>query len=66
MTKLARITGAIARIGHGACTPFARKDYRLVALSRQPSGVETAGLATHLEPRRAFFTRRARLSSSIK
>lgn len=42
MTKLALITGASAGIGHEACALFAQKGYRVIALSRQPTGVESA------------------------
>lgn len=49
MTKLALVTGASAGIGREACTLFARKGYRVIALSRQPSGVESAALEIALD-----------------
>lgn len=51
MTKVALITGASAGIGHAACALFAQKGYRVIALSRQPTGVESADreLALDLE-----------------
>lgn len=49
MTKLALITGASTGIGHEACALFAREGYRVVALSRQPGGVESAALAMTLD-----------------
>jgi NAD(P)-dependent dehydrogenase (short-subunit alcohol dehydrogenase family) len=44
MTKLALITGASSGIGYETCALFARKGYKVVALSREPSGVESAAL----------------------
>ena len=49
MTKLALITGASAGIGREACALFARKGYRVIALSRQPAGVESADLELALD-----------------
>lgn len=49
MTKLALITGASAGIGHETCAFFAGKGYRVVALSRQPSGVESAAVEIPLD-----------------
>lgn len=49
MTKLALITGASAGIGREACALFARKGYRVIALSRQPSCVESADLEMALD-----------------
>jgi len=49
MTKLALITGASAGIGHEACALFAQKGYRVIALSRQPTGVESADLELALD-----------------
>lgn len=49
MTKLALVTGASAGIGHEACAVFARKGYRVIALSRQPTGVESADLELALD-----------------
>ncbi|WP_336368248.1 SDR family NAD(P)-dependent oxidoreductase [Marinobacter sp. C2H3] len=42
MTKLALVTGASAGIGHETCALFARNGYRVIALSRQPTGVASA------------------------
>lgn len=44
MAKLALVTGASAGIGREACALFARKGYRVIALSRQPTGVQSATL----------------------
>ena len=49
MTKLALITGASAGIGREACNLFARQGYKVIALSRQPSGVESAALEMTLD-----------------
>lgn len=49
MTKLALVTGASAGIGHETCALFALKGYRVIALSRQPTGVESAGLEVALD-----------------
>ncbi|EDM49275.1 SDR family NAD(P)-dependent oxidoreductase [Marinobacter algicola] len=49
MTKLALITGASAGIGLEVCALFARKGYRVIALSRQPSGVGSAVLELALD-----------------
>jgi NAD(P)-dependent dehydrogenase (short-subunit alcohol dehydrogenase family) len=49
MKKLALVTGASSGIGHETCALFARKGYRVVALSRQPSGVESADLEVALD-----------------
>ena len=49
MTKLALVTGASAGIGREACAIFARKGYRVIALSRQPTGVESADLELALD-----------------
>ncbi|MDM8181915.1 MULTISPECIES: SDR family NAD(P)-dependent oxidoreductase [Marinobacter] len=49
MTKLALVTGASAGIGRETCALFARKGYRVVALPRQPSGVESADLEMTLD-----------------
>lgn len=49
MTKLALVTGASAGIGRETCALFARKGYRVVGLSRQPSGVESADLEMTLD-----------------
>ncbi|MEO9699837.1 SDR family NAD(P)-dependent oxidoreductase, partial [Marinobacter alexandrii] len=49
MTKLALVTGASAGIGREACAVFARKGYRVIALSRQPTGVESADLELALD-----------------
>ncbi|AHI27928.1 SDR family NAD(P)-dependent oxidoreductase [Marinobacter similis] len=49
MTKLALVTGASAGIGREACALFARKGYRVIALSRQPTGVESADLELALD-----------------
>ena len=49
MTKLALVTGASAGIGRETCALFARKGYRVIALSRQPSGVESADLEMTLD-----------------
>lgn len=49
MTKLALVTGASAGIGREACALFARKGYRVIALSRQPSGVESASMELALD-----------------
>ena len=49
MTKLALITGASAGIGREACALFASKGYRVIALSRQPTGVEPAAMELALD-----------------
>ncbi len=49
MTKLALITGASAGIGNEAFILFARNGYRVVALSREPTGVESADLELALD-----------------
>jgi NAD(P)-dependent dehydrogenase (short-subunit alcohol dehydrogenase family) len=49
MAKLALVTGASAGIGHETCALFARKGYRVIALSRQPMGVESAALELTLD-----------------
>ena len=49
MTKLALVTGASAGIGREACALFAREGYRVIALSRQPGGVEFADLEMTLD-----------------
>lgn len=49
MTKLALVTGASAGIGREACDLFARKGYRVIALSRQPTGVNSAALDLALD-----------------
>ncbi|EMP56754.1 oxidoreductase, short-chain dehydrogenase/reductase family protein [Marinobacter santoriniensis NKSG1] len=49
MTRLALITGASAGIGLETCALFAEKGYRVIALSRQPSGVESADLELALD-----------------
>ncbi|EON90811.1 oxidoreductase, short-chain dehydrogenase/reductase family protein [Marinobacter lipolyticus SM19] len=49
MAKLALVTGASAGIGREACALFARNGYRVIALSRQPSGVESAALELALD-----------------
>ena len=49
MAKLVLITGASAGIGREACSLFAQKGYRVIALSRQPSGVESADLEMALD-----------------
>ncbi|WP_449286952.1 SDR family NAD(P)-dependent oxidoreductase [Marinobacter sp. PE14] len=49
MTKLALVTGASAGIGHETCALFAREGYRVIALSRQPTGVESADLKLALD-----------------
>ena len=49
MTKLALVTGASAGIGREACALFAQKGYRVIALSRQPSGVDSAALEMALD-----------------
>lgn len=49
MTKLALVTGASAGIGRETCALFARKGYRVIALSRQPSGVEFSDLEMTLD-----------------
>lgn len=49
MTKLALITGASAGIGQETCALFAREGYRVIALSRQPTGVESADLELALD-----------------
>ena len=49
MTKLALITGASAGIGLQTCALFAEKGYRVIALSRQPTGVESADLELALD-----------------
>lgn len=49
MTELAVVTGASAGIGREACALFARNGYRVIALSRQPSGVEFADLEMALD-----------------
>ncbi|MEQ9546373.1 MAG: SDR family NAD(P)-dependent oxidoreductase [Marinobacter sp.] len=47
MAKLALVTGASAGIGREACALFARNGYKVIALSRQPSGVESAMNTAH-------------------
>lgn len=49
MAKLALVTGASAGIGRETCSLFAQKGYRVIALSRQPTGVETAALELALD-----------------
>lgn len=49
MTKLALVTGASAGIGREACALFAREGYRVIALSRQPGGVEFSDLEMTLD-----------------
>lgn len=49
MTKLALITGASAGIGLETCALFAREGYRVIALSRQPSGIDSAVLELALD-----------------
>jgi len=49
MTKLALVTGASAGIGNDTCALFARNGYRVIALSRQPTGVESADLELALD-----------------
>ncbi|MCM0612153.1 SDR family NAD(P)-dependent oxidoreductase [Marinobacter sediminum] len=49
MTKLALVTGASAGIGRETCALFAREGYRVIALSRQPSGVESTALEITLD-----------------
>ncbi|SNC74789.1 Short-chain dehydrogenase [Marinobacter sp. es.048] len=49
MTKLALVTGASAGIGNETCALFASNGYRVVALSRQPTGVESADLELALD-----------------
>jgi NAD(P)-dependent dehydrogenase (short-subunit alcohol dehydrogenase family) len=49
MTKLALVTGASAGIGRETCALFARKGCRVIALSRQPGGVEFADLEMTLD-----------------
>jgi NAD(P)-dependent dehydrogenase (short-subunit alcohol dehydrogenase family) len=49
MAKLALVTGASAGIGHETCALFARNGYRVIALSRKPSGVESAALELTLD-----------------
>ena len=49
MAKLALVTGASAGIGLETCALFARNGYRVIALSRKPSGVESAALELTLE-----------------
>jgi NAD(P)-dependent dehydrogenase (short-subunit alcohol dehydrogenase family) len=49
MTKLALVTGASAGIGHETCALFARNGYRVVALSRQPTGIDSAVLELALD-----------------
>ena len=49
MTKLALVTGASAGIGNETCALFAREGYRVIALSRQPTGVESADLELALD-----------------
>lgn len=49
MTKLALITGASTGIGLETCALFARQGYRVIALSRQPSGAEFADLEMALD-----------------
>lgn len=44
MTKLALVTGTSAGTGKETCALFAAKDYRVIALSRQPGGIESAAL----------------------
>ncbi|SNB55895.1 Short-chain dehydrogenase [Marinobacter sp. es.042] len=49
MTRLALVTGASAGIGHGTCALFAREGYRVVALSREPTGVDSAHMELSLD-----------------
>jgi NAD(P)-dependent dehydrogenase (short-subunit alcohol dehydrogenase family) len=49
MTKLALVTGASAGIGLETCALFARNGYKVIALSRQPTGVESAALQLTLD-----------------
>ncbi|MCK7548342.1 SDR family NAD(P)-dependent oxidoreductase [Marinobacter koreensis] len=49
MIKIALITGASSGIGLEACALFSRKGYRVIALSRQPSGVEFASVELALD-----------------
>lgn len=49
MTKLALVSGASSGIGRETCALFARKGYRVIALSRQPSGVEFSDLEMTLD-----------------
>jgi len=49
MTKLALVTGASAGIGLETCARFARNGYKVIALSRQPSGVESAAFELALD-----------------
>ena len=51
MTKLAIVTGTSSGIGHETCALFTQKGYRVIALSRQPSGIESAAreIALNLE-----------------
>lgn len=48
-TRLALVTGASAGIGHETCALFARKGYRVIALSRQPTGLDSAALELTLD-----------------
>ena len=49
MTKLALVTGASTGIGRETCDLFARNGYRVIALSREPSGLESAALELALD-----------------
>jgi NAD(P)-dependent dehydrogenase (short-subunit alcohol dehydrogenase family) len=49
MAKLALVTGASAGIGLETCALFAQNGYKVIALSRQPSGVESAALEIALD-----------------
>jgi NAD(P)-dependent dehydrogenase (short-subunit alcohol dehydrogenase family) len=49
MTKLALITGASAGIGNEVCTLFARNGYKVIALSREPTGVDSADMELSLD-----------------
>jgi NAD(P)-dependent dehydrogenase (short-subunit alcohol dehydrogenase family) len=49
MAKLALVSGASAGIGLETCALFARNGYRVIALSRKPSGVESAALELTLD-----------------
>lgn len=49
MIKIALITGTSAGIGREACALFARRGYRVIALSRQPSGIDSPALELTLD-----------------
>ena len=49
MAKLALVTGASAGIGLETCALFARNGYKVIALSRQPTGVESAAVELALD-----------------